>query len=43
MERAQAQLSSVLVRLVTASVQAKVPVDVAVRCLASDEDVSDLP
>jgi hypothetical protein len=33
-QRAQAQLVSALVRLVTASVKAKVPVDVVVQCLA---------
>jgi hypothetical protein len=36
-ERAQAQLSSVLVRLVTASVKATVPVEAAVQCLAVDD------
>ena len=33
-QRAQAQLVSALVRLVMASVKAKVPVDVVVQCLA---------
>ncbi len=41
-QRAEAQLVSALVRLVTTSVKARVPVDVAVRCLANDEDASAL-
>jgi hypothetical protein len=40
MQRAQAQLVSVLVRLVKTSAKASVPVEVAVRCLASDDGVS---